>query len=138
MPNWITAKLAGYVVAGLLASGVLLKVYSVVENYFTGVSNTRIELANERIKRERSDTSLALLRATVELQDEHDLVIEELRFQYDQDVDQLRLDAEAQIMVLEDRERLARVTSAKPKLVEKLANRATKERFNELETIINN
>ena len=138
MPNWITTKLAGYVVAGLLASGVLLKIYSVADNYFNEVGNTRTELANERIKRERADTSLALLQAAVELQDEHDLVIEELRFQYDQDVDQLRLDAEAQIMVLEDRERLARVTSAKPKLVEKLANRATKERFNELETIINN
>lgn len=138
MPMWITGKLIGYLLAGLLTAGLLWKGYDLAADYFNGVNNTRTELSNERIKRERADMSLAILRNTVLMEDQHEIVIEQLIKQFDKDIEKLRLESEEQIAVLNDRARLKRVTDAKPKLIEKLANNATKERFDELENIFNN
>ena len=138
MPVWITSKLIGYTLLSVLGIAIALKAWNMLGNYFNEVENTRIELSNERIKRERADTSLALLRNTVELEDTHELAVKQIREEYQNEIFAIRTEAEQQIAVLEDRERFQKVVNAKPGLVEKLANKATKERFDELEIIFNN
>jgi hypothetical protein len=137
MPVWITNKLIGYALGALLASGLLWKGYDLIRDNINAVEDAKMELTNERVRRERADVSLALLQNTVMLEDRHDIIVSELKSQFEADVARLRTENEDQIKVLVDRERLQRVTMAKPKLIEKMANKATQERFSELETIIN-
>ena len=76
------------------------------------------------------------LQAFIETQAESLKVAIETREQLDRQFNEIRTEQLAQKQVLEG-DRLSRAISGKRELVERLANRATKERFDEVENIFN-
>jgi hypothetical protein len=136
MAQWL--KIVKWIVVILLATIFTWKGYNYMGDFFGQIADTKTKLSNERIKRERVDAELAVLRSTITLKEKHDAQIVALRKNYQDQMDALREEAAEQVKVLKDRERLERLTIAKPKLVERLANKATKDRLDELESVYNN
>ena len=137
MPVWLTGKVIGYALAGLLTLGVGLKLYSVVKNHFIDYRNTQTTLSNEMRLKERAISSYESLKLATELDKKHRTEMEAIKSQHTAEIEELRVKAEREKDVLRDRERMTRLAIEKPGLVEKLVNRATKARFDELEIIIN-
>jgi len=137
MPVWLTGKVIGYALAGLLTLGVGLKLYSVVKNHFIDYRNTQTTLSNEMRLKERAISSYESLKLATELDKKHRTEMEAIKSQHTAEIEELRVKAEREKDVLRDRERMTRLAIEKPELVEKLVNRATKARFDELESIIN-
>ena len=137
MPVWLTGKVIGYALAGLLTLGVGLKLYSVVKNHFIDYRNTQTTLSNEMRLKERAISSYESLKLATELDKKHRTEMEAIKSQHTAEIEELRVKAEREKDVLRDRERMTRLAIEKPGLVEKLVNRATKARFDELESIIN-
>jgi len=137
MPVWLTGKVIGYALAGLLTLGVGLKLYSVVKNHFIDYRNTQTTLSNEMRLKERAISSYESLKLATELDKKHRTELEAIKSQHTAEIEELRVKAEREKDVLRDRERMTRLAIEKPGLVEKLVNRATKARFDELEIIIN-
>ena len=130
-------KLIIYAVGGLILAGGLAWGYRAVQNHFVGVENLHTEISNERDRANRAEVSLGALEQTVELRRSHAKELTRIRAESQGKIDQIRETTDKQKEVLQDRDRLKRVTIAKPGLVEKLANRATKRVFNDLEAIYN-
>lgn len=76
-------------------------------------------------------------RATVDEMIESQKRIERLQAEALAAQAQIRAEVRAQKAVIEDARRLERLTRAKPGLIERLANKATQERFDELEAAYN-
>ena len=131
-------KLIAYIIGGILTLGVGWKVYDVVRDYFINTKNTQQLLTNELIAHERTQGELLSIRTANLLYELHKEAIADLREEYEEEMTGIRNQAEFEKQVLIDRERLQRVSVAKPVLVAKLANRATEKVFNDLETIFNN
>jgi hypothetical protein len=137
MPVWLTGKLIGYALAGLFAAGLLTAGYVKVRNYFVSQDNLRVELSNATARANRAEVSLKAELIANQLREQHVNAIREIRAETQQEIAEIRDKAELNKEVLEDRARLSRVALAKPELVQKLSNRATRRVFNELETIYN-
>lgn len=133
----LTSVLIKWGLIALLSGGAVLFVYSKVSDYFLGVANTRQTLANERILRERAEVSLASEVAARVQADAHQEMLDSLRQEHQDAMNALRDKADKDKDVLIDRERLTRLSLAKPGLVEKLGNAATRKRFEEIEHHIN-
>ena len=137
MPTWITKKLIGYALAGLLALILSGWLYTAVKNHFIDAANTKQTLANEIIKRNRAEVSLAAMVETIALKEKHLADLVAIRDEAQQKIDLIRIKAEKDKEVLLDRERLDRVIAAKPQLVENLSNKATERVFQNLADIYN-
>lgn len=135
--GFLSMKLIGFAVMGLVLAGGSLWLYKTVQNHFIGVDNIRVQLSNERERAMRAEVSLGALEQTVALRAAHSKELIKIRADSQAKIDTIRATTDKQKEVLQDRDRLKRVTIAKPGLVEKLANRATKRVFNDLEAIYN-
>ena len=133
MPWLLVGKLAGMAaLAGLLLWG-----YTAARNHFISVDNLHVELSNERDRANRAEVSLGALQMTVDLREKHADELVTIRAESQARINAIREDTQKSKDVLEDRERLKQVTIAKPGLVEKLANKATRKVFDDLEAIYN-
>jgi len=137
MPVWLTWKLIGYAAGAVLGLSVLAWAYTGVKNHLIGIDNLHVELSNERDRANRAEVSLAAERLVTSLREEQAEKLAQVRKEAQERIDTIRDEAQEQKDVLMDRARLERVTVAKPKLVEKLANRATERVFDDLEVIYN-
>jgi len=138
MPVWLTAKLMTYGAIGIVSVVLSMWLYGAVKNHFNDINSLEEALANERIARNRVEVSLKAERETIALKEQHLKDLTAIRDAAQKQIDDIRTQAEKDKEVLYDRERFARVVEAKPELVEKLSNKATKRVFEELTTIINN
>lgn len=140
MPAWLTKeviKIGGYALIGLVSVGGLYWGYSAARNYFIGVENLHTELSNERDRANRAEVSLGALQQTLALSKAHDAEKVRIRAESQEKIDQIRAEIKVEMAVLTDRQRFEKVTMAKPKLVERLANRATEKIFVDLENTFN-
>lgn len=135
--GFLSMKLIGFAVGGLVLAGGSLWLYKTVQNHFQSVANLQVQISNERERAYRAEVSLGALEQTVELREEHAKAVTAIRAESQTAIDTIRATTDKQKEVLQDKERLKRVTIAKPKLVEKLANRATGKVFENLESIYN-
>ena len=138
MPIWLTGKLIVIALGSVFALGLGWKAYNMLGNHFVGVANLQQSLANERVEKERIQFKFSVLEATIEIEDAHRIVVEELRETYQAEMTVIREDSQKQKSVLADRERLNRLSKSNPSRLQRLGNRAGEARFNELEVIFNN
>lgn len=138
MPVWLTGKLIGYGVGFLLVSGIALKGYGFVKGLVFDFKDLNTKLANERIEKERTEFKYSALAAAVEREDRHRDDLRVLRESHSEQLTTIRDEKTAQKAVLEERERFSRLVDAKPGILQRLANKATQERFDELESLLNN
>jgi hypothetical protein len=134
----ILMKYLPHILIGLVLTVGLGKGYVMVKNHFIEAENTRILLSNERIDHERTRAELTSLQSTVALEDAHREMLTQLQETHKAEMVVLREEANDAKEVLEDRDRLQRVSAAKHELVTKLANRASGKVFDDLEDIYNN
>jgi len=130
-------KLIMYAVSGLLASGLLWKAYDLARDHFINAANVQQQLSNERIAHERTQGELSSLQETNDLNDAHDAELVRIRSEHSAQMQMVREETEEAKQVLEDRERLQKVSAGRPTLVAKLANKATEKVFDDLEAIFN-
>lgn len=135
--GFLSIKLIVYALGGLVLAGGSLWLYKTVQNHFISVDNLHTQISNERERAMRAEVSLGALEQTVQLRAAHSKELTKIRAASQAKIDTIRATTDKQKEVLQDRDRLKRVTIAKPGLVEKLANRATKRVFNDLEAIYN-
>ena len=137
MPTWITGKIIGYLFGSLIGVAVLAWAYDAARDYFIGAENTRTELANEKAKRVAAELSRDSAIEMMDYKEKQRDEIDRIRAVAQSEITRIRNETQKYKDVLTDRERLQRLTLAKPKLVERLANRATEKRIKDLEAIFN-
>lgn len=130
-------KLIMYIISGLLVSGVLWKLYDVARDHFVNAANVQQQLSNELISHERTKGELSSLQETNDLSDAHAEELVNIRAEHSNQMRAIREETEEAKKVLEDRERLQKVSAGRPTLVAKLANRATEKVFDDLEAVFN-
>jgi len=138
MPIWLTGKLIGMAVGSIIVIGIGLKVWNMIGNHFNAVENLQQSLANEKLEKERVTFQYEVLVATNEIEKDHEIAVEAIRESHQAEILEIRVESQEQKAVLEDRERLDRLTKLNPSRIERLANKATEARFNELEATFNN
>ncbi len=134
---FLTAKLIMYAVIGLIGFGGLVWAYKAIGNHFIGIDNLQTQLSNTEARANRAEVSYGALQLTTKLRKEHSEALTIIRAESQGKIDTIRAETNKAKEVLEDTERLKRVTIAKPKLVEKLVNRASVKVFADLEAIYN-
>ncbi len=133
-PWFLVGKIGLVVVAlGLLYGG-----YKVVGNHFKGIQNLETTISNERDRANRAEVSLGALEMTVDLREQFALDKATIRADSQARIDAIRDETNKDKAVLTDRERITKLSVAKPKLMERMGNRATEKIFNDLEVIYNN
>ncbi len=131
-------KLIIWGVGALLTSGLLWKAYDLARDHFINAANVQQQLNNERIAHERTQGELSSLQETNDLSDAHDKELARIRDEHSAEMITARKETDDAKKVLEDRERLQKVSAGRPTLVAKLANKATEKVFDDLEDSFNN
>ncbi len=138
---WIGKKLLafgiGKLLSGIAVSALLVWGYSAVRNHFIEAENTRTQLSNMTIKYERERVSRESMEMVHAIEKTHDIEVAGLRAAATAEMAEIRKETQKHKDVLADRERLERLSKAKPGLLSKLGNKATKKRMEELENIYN-
>ncbi len=134
---FLTAKLIMYAVIGLIGFGGLMWAYKAIGNHFIGIDNLQTQLSNTEARANRAEVSYGALQLTTKLREEHSRALTAIRSEHQGKIDTIRTDTNKSKEVLEDRERLSRVTTAKSGLVQSRANKATKRVFDGLESTFN-
>lgn len=124
----------------ILLAGVLLVVYfkatSFYEDYKQAKEDQARELVRTALEKQAAELSLQSLQGTLLMMMEQQrkyelLLVDSLRKQ-----DEIRAEADKQVEVFEDHD-FEGLVEAKPGLIEKLANRATAERMQEIQDALN-
>ena len=132
---WMTIAfkaLGGVAMAGLLWWG-----YDTVRDHFIEQENLRTQVSNLTLELEREKMSRESMQMLQAVQEMHNMEMTGLRKESTDRINEARTETQKHKDVLADRERLARVSKAKPGLLSKLGNRATEKRFESLEAIYN-
>ena len=124
--GWLTGKLIGFAVGGLVLAGGSLWLYKTVQNHFISVDNLHVQLSNETNRANRAEVSLGALEQTLELRDAHTKEVTRIRAESQSVIDTIRTKARADMEVMEDRDRLSRRVIANPEAVQRLYNNATR------------
>ena len=152
MISWLALELAGKAAGGWLmgnikwiAYGILLLTALYLGKQVYDAFQDREQLLQERqqtVAQLLQDVTIAEIEATtakdaVQQLRESQARIELLQAENLAVQAQIREEQRAQKAVLEDQQRLERVTKAKPGLIERLANKATQERHDEMAAVFN-
>lgn len=133
LPMWVTGKLLGWAVGGILSVVVL----TWVKVHFNGIENLNQQLTDTTISLEREKIKLQSLELTLKLKEEFNDEVERIRAESRHRIEMARQEAQKHKDILTDRERIIRLSRAKPDTMQRLGNAATEKRIKQLEDIIN-
>jgi predicted type IV restriction endonuclease len=121
-----------------LSAGLLWKAYDWIRDGIIEKDNLQTLLSNSVVREERTKGELNTLRETTAIKDQHRKNIEALVETHEVEMTAIREETNAAKSVLEDRERLQRVSASRNTLLTKLSNRASEKVFNEIADTFNN
>lgn len=131
LPWRFIGKAAGFLVIVL---GILWA-WNSVASVFEAKKTLELEVTRVEGERDREALMRSKAEELLRAEREHIQHVLQLHEEYRTTLNAIQEVKAAQVEPLEDRERLQKVAEGKPTLVQKLANKATKERFDELEKI---
>lgn len=141
MPIWATAKAFfkvnwKWVVIGLVLVFAYFKVGSWYDAYQEAEAAERERITRLEVEKASAQVSLASMAATLQIVMEEKRKQEVLLLDAISRQDRIRAEAKEQVDVFEDHD-FPKLVEAKPGLIEKLANKATNERMQQLEDALN-